>query len=118
MNIFEQAAAFLDDELLLEGELKSKYSTISNRTDKFFDLLERPASQILDLKKDMYKEATNIDVIRRQMSELRREYKHTPACANNRFINGFMQVMDIIMDNLEEGDTDYIYAAKWPQMIN
>lgn len=118
MNIFEQAAAFLDDEILLEGELKSKYSSVSNRTDKFFDILERPATKILDLKSDRHREATNIDVIRRQMFELKREYDRTPACQSNRFINGFMQVMDIIMDNLEDGDTDYIYAAKWPQLMN
>ena len=109
MNIFEQAAAFLDDEILLEGELKTKYSSVSNHTDKFFDILERPATKILDLKSDRHREATNIDVIRRQMYELKREYDRTPACQSNRFINGFMQVMDIIMDNHHNLDTTMDY---------
>ena len=117
MNIFEQAAAFLDDELLTEGELKTKYGSVSGRTDKFFDILERPATKILDLKKDKYHEASNIDVIRRQYAEMTREFGRNFGCSNNKFICGLMKFMDIAMNTLEDGDTDYIYAAKWPQML-
>lgn len=117
MNIFEQAAAFLDDDLLTEGELKTKYGSVSGRTDKFFDILERPATKILDLKKDKNHEASNIDVIRRQYAEMTREFGRNFGCSNNKFICGLMKFMDIAMNTLEDGDTDYIYAAKWPQML-
>ena len=117
MTIFEQAAALIDDELLFEGEIKKKHATGGN-SDRFFDLLERPAKQILDLKKERNQEAPNIDVIRKQYKELSREYERNFACANNRFISGFMKIFNIVMENLENGDTDYIYAAKWPAMFS
>lgn len=118
MDIFEQAAAFIDDDFLTEGELKKEFASVNSQTDKFFDLLERSATQILDLKKGRYMDATNIDVIRKQVSDLKREYGHCFACANNRFINGLMQVLDIVLNKLEEGDTDYVYATKWPAMFS
>lgn len=118
MTILEQAAEFIDDELLNEGFFKTAgYGYRAGYTDRFFNILDRSAKEILNLKWDSNKNAKNIDVIRCQYALLKKEYERNTFC-HNKFINGLMQVFDIIMENLESGDTDYAYSAKWPSMYN
>jgi len=117
MNILECAASLIDDEILTEGELKTAFASVNGQTNRFFDVLERPATKIMPLPKDPNKPAPNMEVIRAQFKSLSHEFERGFACKNNKFATGLMKIMEVALENLENGDSDYLYAVTWPGML-
>ena len=118
MTLLEQAATLIDDEFLNEGYFKTAgYGYRAGYTDTFFNILDRKTNEIINPNLDINKNVKNIDVVRRQYTLLKKEYDRNTFC-HNKFITGLMKVFDIIMENIESGDTDYIYTTKWSSMYN
>ena len=119
MDLFEQAAALIDEEeIILEGKMYTAYGRGGPRCAKFFTLLDRPAKQILNLMSSRDREPQNLDVIRKQYSELKREYDHDYYYKDMPFSSGVMHILGKVMEEFEGGETDWLYAAKWTPLYN
>ena len=103
MNILECAASLIDDEMLTEGELKTAFASVNGQTNRFFDVLERPATKIMPLPKDPNKPAPNMEVIRAQFKSLSHEFERGFACKNNKFAAGLMKIMEVALETMENG---------------
>lgn len=126
MNLFERAASLIDESIELnEGAITKNYCKSPNYTGKFFEQLEKPASQIMNLPKTKNGPRQPIgDVIRAQYSLLskiiERDSRRDAIHANklkDPFIVGTMDFIGRIVDEIDNGDTDTLYCIGWPTVV-